>query len=233
MLPSVILTVLTSLYPVILAVPLPELDHVDGVVLRTVPVGSTVVLKCLSNDYEHIFQFWHYLNKGIVIGPGNDYDLAKFRYEVLSGNLTIKGVTKHEEGSYECVSKSITSKEDMKIRVTQMTVQNNWDDLYEHDYNINVIRVLIALIAVILISMGAWFLYGVWRDRYRYPRYLEPDNDEDDDDESTEEIFSRPSTSKQVQHIIPIQKKKARETPFDDIDISTDFKSILDNTNDK
>lgn len=53
-----------------------------------VPAGSTAVLNCTSNDYNHNFMFW-LLNKTQVIGPGNDYDERKFKYNVLSGRLSI------------------------------------------------------------------------------------------------------------------------------------------------
>lgn len=62
------------------------------------------------------------------------------------------------------------------------------------------------------------------------------ETEEDDDDESTEELFSQPSTSKStVNNIVPHKSKsKERKTPsFDDVDISTDFKSILDTANEK
>lgn len=60
--------------------------------------------------------------------------------------------------------------------------------------------------------------------------------EEEDDDESTEELFSQPSTSKStVNNIVPHKSKsKERKPPsFDDVDISTDFKSILDTANEK
>lgn len=53
-----------------------------------VPAGSTVVLKCSSNDYNHNFLFW-ILNNNTIIGPGNYYDEKKYKYEVLSGKLHI------------------------------------------------------------------------------------------------------------------------------------------------
>lgn len=72
------------------SVPVPGVDGSEGVLVRTVPWGTNVVLKCQSNDKNHNFQYWHLVNKGLIIGPANQYDLAKFRYEILSGNLTIR-----------------------------------------------------------------------------------------------------------------------------------------------
>ncbi|CAG9773062.1 unnamed protein product [Ceutorhynchus assimilis] len=227
-----IIAALLLLTPAI-AVPIPEVQQ--GVFVRTVPWGSTVVLHCTSNDPLHNFQYWHLVNKGLVIGPANQFDKGKFSYGVLSGNLTIRGVSKQEEGLYECVSRAVKG-EDMNIRVVQMVVQSDLGNIYEDDYNINLIRILIALISIVLFSMGGWFVYRIWKDRYRYPSYLQ-NNEEDDDDDSTEELFSQPqpSTSKSsVNNIVPAKSKPTiKEPSFDDVDISTDFKSILDTANDK
>lgn len=219
----------------VLSVPIRDLDHAEGVMVRTVSGGSTVVLKCTSNDPRHNFQYWHLVDSGVIIGPANHYDPGKFKFEVLSGNLTIRGVSKKEEGLYECVSRAVHG-EDMSIKLVRMIVQEHYVEVYETDYHINLIRILIALITVVLLSMAAWFAYRIWKDRYRYPRYLATE-DEDDDDESTEELFSQqPSTSKPPSlnsHIVPGNKNKKKETTFNDVDISTDFKSILDTANDK
>ncbi|KAL1505363.1 hypothetical protein ABEB36_004947 [Hypothenemus hampei] len=229
---ATLLTVLHLLFGLVRPIPVSDIDGSDGVLVRTVVGGSTVDLTCNSNDENHNFQYWHLLNKGIIIGPDNNYDKAKFRYRILSGNLTIKAVSTDEEGLYECVSKSLNG-QDLKIKMVRMVVLNDWQDVYENDYNINVIRVLIALITLVLLSMGAWFVYRIWKDRYRYPSYLRS-GDDDDDDESTEELFSQqPSTSKKVpNNIVPATSSVHTNDVFDDVDISTDFKSILDNSND-
>ncbi|XP_066252615.1 uncharacterized protein [Euwallacea similis] len=216
----------------VLAIPIADVNGAEGVLVRTVPWGTNVILRCRSNDETHNFLYWHLINKGVIIGPANDYDIAKFRYEILSGNLKIKGISKQEEGLYECVSRAVIG-EDLNIRVVRMVVQNDWKEVDDHDYNITVIRILIALITLVLLSMGAWFVYVIWKDRYRYPHYL--NNDEDDDD-STEELFSQPSTSKahSVNNIVPVKPRSiVKEPNFDDVDISTDFKSILDTANDE
>lgn len=72
------------------SIPVPEVVGSQGVLLRTVPWGTNVVLRCMSNDENHNFQYWHLVNKGLIIGPANQYDLAKFKFEILSGNLTIR-----------------------------------------------------------------------------------------------------------------------------------------------
>lgn len=57
-------------------------------IVKEVPAGSTAVLNCDSNDYNHNFLFW-LVNKTKVIGPDNDFDEKKYKYEVLSGKLRI------------------------------------------------------------------------------------------------------------------------------------------------
>lgn len=75
---------------VVPSVPVTDVDASQGVLVRTVSWGTNVVLKCLSNDENHNFRYWHLVNKGLIIGPANQYDPAKFKFEVLSGNLTIR-----------------------------------------------------------------------------------------------------------------------------------------------
>ncbi|KAH1005886.1 hypothetical protein HUJ04_006791 [Dendroctonus ponderosae] len=219
----------------VVPIPITDIDSKEGILVRIAASGSTVILKCMSNDNAHNFQYWHLVNKGLIIGPANNYDSAKFRYGILSGNLTIMAVSKQEEGLYECVSRAVKG-EDMNIRVVKMLVQDNWDDLYQHDYNINLIRILIALITLVLIAMGAWFVYRIWKDRYRFPSYLQNEDDDDDDDESTEELFSQPSTSKSsVKNIVVPSTSTSivKEPQFDEVDIDTDFKSILSPSSEK
>lgn len=63
----------------------------NGVWSIEVPYGENVVLQCQSNDDDHNFEFWVVENQQVVIGPSNTgYDIRKFRYGILSGNLTIK-----------------------------------------------------------------------------------------------------------------------------------------------
>lgn len=55
-----------------------------------VSVGDTAVLHCPSNDEKHRFQFWHVAHNNLMIGPTNDYSRNKYKYEVLTGMLTIR-----------------------------------------------------------------------------------------------------------------------------------------------
>lgn len=72
------------------SIPISDVDRSEGVIVRTVPWGKTVILKCMSNDNAHNFQYWHMVDQGLIIGPANKFNPAKFRFEILSGNLTIR-----------------------------------------------------------------------------------------------------------------------------------------------
>lgn len=75
---------------VILSVWAAVLDSVvSQIVVQEVDVGSTAVLLCHSNDDHHRFQFWE-LEGNHLIGPGNEVDTSKYKFEVLSGTLYIK-----------------------------------------------------------------------------------------------------------------------------------------------
>lgn len=65
-----------------------SVSRIQNSIVTTVPAGSTAVLNCTSNDYEHNFMLW-LINKNKIIGPGNSLNDRKFKYEVLSGSLYI------------------------------------------------------------------------------------------------------------------------------------------------
>jgi len=53
---------------------------------------------------------------------------------------TFQAVSKQEEGLYECVSRAVIGT-DVNIRVVRMVVQNDWEDVYENDYNVSNLRI--------------------------------------------------------------------------------------------
>lgn len=63
-------------------------SNIKNQIVTEVAAGTTATLTCDSNDYEHNFLFWM-IDKNKVIGPGNDFDERKYKYEVLSGKLYI------------------------------------------------------------------------------------------------------------------------------------------------
>ncbi|XP_018566261.1 uncharacterized protein LOC108907186 [Anoplophora glabripennis] len=202
-----------------------EFINNENLLTKEVFYGESVLLKCKSNVDKYNFEFWLFDKRKIVIGPSNLHDRLKYRYEILTGNLIVRAVTKNDEGLYSCVSKEVHGG-NMKVENVKIVILQNWEQIDEHASSINVIRILVASIVLVLLGAGAYVLYSIWRDRYRYPRYLEQSEDEDEDEDSAEEIFTAPSTSAASQS----RNKPEKKTSFDNI--STDFTSILDASND-
>lgn len=66
------------------------LGQASGITMvQEVPLGEMAILRCPSNDDQHRFQFWELSTKDII-GPGNNVDQQKYKYEVLTGTLYIK-----------------------------------------------------------------------------------------------------------------------------------------------
>ncbi|CAG9857393.1 unnamed protein product [Phyllotreta striolata] len=202
------------------------IDSNHSLLLQEVPIGSDAILPCTSNTDNYLFQQW-ILDNNSSIGPTNNskFDVGKFDYEVLSGNLLIRAVSKDDEGIYRCVSRSVRGG-DTKMDKVRMVVLEDWEEVYEHDTKVNMFRILLILITLVLIAMGIYFLYTIWKDRYRYPTYLE----QDDDEEDTEELFNNPGTSgisSEVESSIGGDRN-----PFvGHLNAGTDFESILEKTN--
>ncbi|KAJ8914961.1 hypothetical protein NQ315_002485 [Exocentrus adspersus] len=201
-----------------------EQANSKGFITKEVYYGETVLLQCKSNVNNYNFDYWVFNDRKVVIGPSNSYDRLKYRYEILSGNLTVRAVTESDQGLYSCVSRAVHN-ENINIEHVDVVVILQWEQVYEHDSSINVIRILISLIVLVLVAVCGYILYSIWKDRYRYPRYLEQSEDEDED--SGDEIFTAPSTS----GISKTAKKEEKHGSFDNI--STDFRSILDAANEK
>lgn len=88
--PSVLLVVMLQLLCKSYSIPT-ELVTGSGVWTLRVPYGQNVILQCQSNDENHNFDFWIVENQQVIIGPSNtNYDIRKFNYEILTGNLTVR-----------------------------------------------------------------------------------------------------------------------------------------------
>lgn len=78
-----------------------NIADIKSTVVTEVPAGSTVVLNCDSNDYDHNFMFWlmdsHPLQ---IIGPETTFDERKYKYEVLSGKLHINVSKMYHQSRY-------------------------------------------------------------------------------------------------------------------------------------
>jgi hypothetical protein len=60
------------------------------VIYQEVGIGDTAILLCPSNDDNHRFQFWQLQSQNLMIGPTNNFNKDKFKYEVLTGTLYIR-----------------------------------------------------------------------------------------------------------------------------------------------
>lgn len=124
----------------------------NNAIVQEVLYGKAAVLKCHSNDADHVFLFWKLKNDEIV-GPGVKYDEHKYEYEVLSGNLTIKVewicfvvafllktvlqvVTLDEDGIYYCFSEGVKTN-DYNVRTIRMVVKKDWEEVWEDDSSVS------------------------------------------------------------------------------------------------
>lgn len=60
----------------------------EGLVVHRVKFGEIAILPCPSDDKLHRFQYW-LLKNDEVVGPWNNGENHKYRYEVWSGRLLI------------------------------------------------------------------------------------------------------------------------------------------------
>ncbi|XP_046666192.1 uncharacterized protein LOC124358010 isoform X6 [Homalodisca vitripennis] len=100
--------------------------------VQEVSLGETAILKCPSNDDNHRFQFWQLQTENLVIGPTNHFNKDKYKYDVLTGKLHIRGVSSNEHGLYTCVCKHITDNSFFSETV-ELLVKRDWEDVYETD----------------------------------------------------------------------------------------------------
>ncbi|XP_052122011.1 uncharacterized protein LOC113215924 [Frankliniella occidentalis] len=122
------------------------------VMVKEVPAGAMAELECPSNDDHHRFSYWQTHNDK-VIGPGNEYNDYKYKYEVLTGKLFIKGVSTSEAGFYKCVSRAVSADPaNIKIENVELIVRKDWEEVYEDDTETNTFRAVAAL-SVILVAL--------------------------------------------------------------------------------
>lgn len=193
-----------------------------------VSVGQTLVIACKSSDSNHTFEYW-ILDDNVIIGPSNtNFDNETFTLDATSGNLTIRSISKELDGIYACVSKN-TVGDERKVERTRIIVEQDWEEVYEHDSNINLIRVLIIAATLVIIGIGGYIVFRMWRERYYYPSYL----DHEDEVGSTEEIYRSPTTSGIGRSRSPRRIVLERSTShlIENDTVSTDFKSILERAN--
>ncbi|XP_032691470.1 uncharacterized protein LOC116854060 [Odontomachus brunneus] len=121
----------------------------DVVTVREVTAGHLAELPCLSIDDHHRFMFWQFGNND-VIGPGNPLNEKKYNYEVLTGKLMIRGVSTAESGFYKCVSRGLSDESSFKIHSVELVVKKDWEDVWETDFETNLLRGLAAVMVIVV-----------------------------------------------------------------------------------
>lgn len=132
-------------------------ETASDVIVKEVSAGHLAELPCLSIDEYHRFMMWQFGNNDQIISPGNPFNEKKYNYEVLTGTLLIRGVSTAESGFYKCISKGLNDESKLKIGSIELIVKNDWEKLWENDFETNLLRgmtavmVLVVAIAVILL----------------------------------------------------------------------------------
>lgn len=160
-----------------------------GEIVREVQIGSTAELPCPSSDDAHRFQFWLLLGDG-VLGPSNEMDPSKYKYDVLSGRLFIKSISSSESGLYTCVSKELDGTS-LNSKTVEVIVKKDWEDLYETDPTTNLMRGLIAMGVLLIIFIVGIVIYFLRRTKIIHIRDM---TDEESPDE-TPGTYSAPGMS--------------------------------------
>ncbi|CAK1578353.1 unnamed protein product [Parnassius mnemosyne] len=190
-------------------------------IMTEVPAGSTAVLNCNSNDYDHNFMFW-LVNKTKIIGPDNDFDVKKYKYEVLSGKLWIDNVSPSESGHYVCLSKHLDGS---KISAGEVEMVVN-DSSFS---TIDALK-LVAIVVSIIVLIGCAIIYLRLRKQWkRYEgRTVVPVDDTEEDD--NDEIYNRTTTA-----ITPVPGPSRNISSehllygIENQGLDTDFNSVFEN----
>ncbi|XP_044743163.1 uncharacterized protein LOC123305499 [Chrysoperla carnea] len=220
--------------------------HVDSPVVSMLEynAGETAVLNCDSNDDKHIFRFWQFTGNDLIIGPGNDFDKDKYKYDILTGKLYIKNVSPKETGLYKCYSRGVYNK-DFYIKNVELVVEKDWKVVNEDNTDLNLLRALMGT-TVLLIFLGAGYvILRVSRRRiphmYLDTKGLKKDlllaTESSDEEDSAEEVFTspRPSTSKASNEYQNVVLDKANtslnglkeSSGRKNTDIETDFQAVF------
>uniref|UniRef100_A0A1B6F0V3 Ig-like domain-containing protein n=1 Tax=Cuerna arida TaxID=1464854 RepID=A0A1B6F0V3_9HEMI len=148
--------------------------------VQEVSLGDTAILKCPSNDENHRFQFWQLHTENLVISPTNHYNKDKYKYDVLTGKLHIRGVSSNEHGLYTCVCKHITDNSFFSETV-ELLVKRDWEDVYETDPFTNVFRITMTVVLLIILAALVFVIYNTWLDRTARFRALATDEESPDE----------------------------------------------------
>lgn len=205
---------------VILSIWAAVLDCVlSQITVQQVDVGDTAILPCPSNDDNHRFQFWQ-LQGDKVVGPGNEVNKAKYKYEVLSGTLYIKSVSTAEAGFYRCVSKGLTDPS-LNVQSVELVVKKDWEEVWETDTETNIYRGVAVVAALVILFGLAFFVYRLIKRR-RSPTFRDI-SDEESPDETIEH-----GGSYSVSNLPPMtQINNSTSQGMDNPALETDFPKVF------
>ncbi|XP_013134792.1 PREDICTED: uncharacterized protein LOC106100473 isoform X1 [Papilio polytes] len=190
-------------------------------IVKEVPAGSTAVLNCNSNDYAHNFMFW-LVNKTKVIGPDNDFDERKYKYNVLSGKLKINNVSPSESGQYVCLSKHLDGSK-ISAGEVEMIVKGSTFSAIDA---VKLVAIVVSIIVIIGCAVIYWRLRKQWR-KYDGRTVVPVDEVEEEDGD---EIYNR--TTKAITPVAGPSRNVSSEHLLYGIDnqgLDTDFNSVFEN----
>lgn len=203
-----------------------NIADIKSTVVTEVPAGSTVVLNCDSNDYDHNFMFWlmdsHPLQ---IIGPETTFDERKYKYEVLSGKLHINSVTPTESGYYKCFSKKLDGA-GITVGEVEMIVQGSTFSVVD---GIKLGAIIISILVLIVCAVIYYRLSREWKNKYE-GRAVVPDDEEEDGDE----IYN-PTTTTAISPPTPAPGPSRNQSAehllygIDNQGLDTDFNSVFEN----
>ncbi|XP_020280665.1 uncharacterized protein LOC109853201 [Pseudomyrmex gracilis] len=139
-------------------------ETASDVTVKEVSAGHLAELPCLSIDEHHRFMFWQ-LGDNDIIGPGNPLNEKKYNYEVLTGLLQIRGVSTSESGFYKCFAKDLFDDSRLKIHSVELIVKNDWEQLWETDFETNLLRGMAAVMVVVVAIAVVLLIIVVKRKR--------------------------------------------------------------------
>ncbi|CAL1683474.1 unnamed protein product [Lasius platythorax] len=148
----------------------------NEITVKEVTAGHLAELPCLSIDKHHRFMLWQ-LGNNDVISPGNPLNEKKYNYEVLTGTLQIRGVSTAESGFYKCFSRGLLNESQFKINSIELIVKNDWEHLWENDYETNLLRGMTAV--MVLVVAIAVVLLIITIKRKRSQRFLDLEDSRD------------------------------------------------------
>ncbi|XP_015184979.1 PREDICTED: uncharacterized protein LOC107070932 isoform X1 [Polistes dominula] len=186
------------------------------VTVEEVAVGHLAQLPCQSNDDQHRFMFWQLTDDSRIIGPGNPIDVNKYNYEVLTGTLYIRGVSTAEAGFYKCISRGLNDHSSVNVHVVELIVKKNWEDVWENDFETNLLRGM-AAVMVVVVAIAVILLIVIVK-RKRNQGFFDLDESRDNSPERFRGNIINTSAAVPAQGIVNMSEDGGIENPTLDID---------------